>query len=322
MEQWNSLAEAMGRLEQKKSAHLNSYVGFYSSWLDGYFRDTWAMAIPMDDHGFHRGDGVFEAVRIHNRAYFDLRAHLNRLEKSAAAIGMKLPKTLSEIEAICVKLARLCEQETAILRLFVTRGPGSFSPSPYDVVGHQIYAAITKLRPPEPKMYAEGCKAMTSTVTAKEQRWSQIKSCNYLQNVMMKKESHEKGYDLSLSVDEKGRVCEGATENLLIITGKGEVKVPKFDYTLRGTTVLQVMSLAEGLKGQGLVKSVELADLSIGEVKAASEAAFVGTTLGVLPVREFDGQPVGSGRPGAVTSRLHELLMQRMSNDSDLRTAF
>lgn len=322
MEQWNSLSEAMVRLEQKKSAHLNGYVGFYSSWLDGYFRETWAMSVPMDDHGFHRGDGVFEAVRVHNRAYFDLRAHLNRLEKSAAAIGMKLPKTLDEIEAICVKLARLCDMETAILRLFVTRGPGSFSPSPYDVVGHQIYAAITKLRPPDAKMYAEGCKAMTSTVVAKEQRWSQIKSCNYLQNVMMKKESHEKGYDLSLSVDERGRVCEGATENLLIVTKNGEVKVPNFDYTLRGTTVLQVMKLAEGLKSEGLVKSVGLSDLSIEEVKAASEAAFVGTTLGVLPVREFDGKPVGTGRPGPVTSRLHELLMQRMSTDAEIRTAF
>ncbi len=253
---WDSCENAFNKFKASPPAHWANYLGFYSSWLGGFFREPWAMTLPLDDHGFHRGDGVFEAVRIHERAYFDLHAHLHRLENSAAAIGMQLPKTHAEIVEICVRLARLCDIDQGILRLYVTRGPGSFSPSPYEVVGAQIYAAITRLRTPDPEIYVQGCKAMMSSVVAKEQRWSQIKSCNYLQNVLMKKECHEKGFDLAISVDEQGRVCEGATENLLIITAEKRLIVPSFDYTLRGTTVSVVMSIAQNFIKEGRLRSV------------------------------------------------------------------
>lgn len=320
---WDSLSEAWSRLENSDTnTHWANYLGFYSSWLGGYFREPWAMTIPLDDHGFHRGDGVFEAIRIHSRAYIDLQAHLRRLQNSAAAIGMALPKSISEIETICLELARRCDADSAILRLYVTRGPGSFSPSPHEVVGHQIYAALTRLRPPDPKLYAQGCKAMISSVVAKEERWSQIKSCNYLQNVLMKKECHEKGFDLAISMDEGGRVCEGATENLLVVLPGGHVRVPRFDYTLRGTTVSVVMKMAETLMPEGLVKSVTLADLTLDDLRSAQEMAFVGTTLGVFPVRQLDALPVGDGRPGPIASRLNEMLMSKMAQSSELRTPF
>lgn len=322
MGDWNSLAKALSRLEGGAAAHWQNYLGFYSSWLDGYFREPWAMTLPLDDHGFHRGDGVFEAVRIHQRAYIDLGSHLRRLQTSAAAIGMTLPKTLDEIESICVQLARLCDSDSGVLRLFVTRGPGSFTPNPREVVGHQVYAAITKMRLPDARFYTEGCRTLISAIPAKEQRWSRIKSCNYLQNVMMKKECVEQGYDMSLSVDEAGRVCEGATENLLVVTADGQVKVPRFDYTLRGTTVVKVMDLANELSAEGLVRSVGLADLTVNDVRTAGEVAFVGTTIGVLPVRELSGHMIGTGKPGPVTTRLQDLLIKKMSSDPSLRTPF
>ncbi|MBX3021199.1 MAG: aminotransferase class IV [Bdellovibrionales bacterium] len=316
---WNSLEEALGRLTRSGHPHWNNYLGFYSSWLGGYFKEPWAMNVPMDDHGFHRGDAVFEATRIHARAYIDLQAHLARLERSARAIEMQLPKPLKEIEAICVNLAKLCDSPTGILRLYVTRGPGGFSPSPAEVVGHQVYAAITTMKPPSAELYAQGVRAMFSSIPAKETPWSQIKSCNYLQNVLMKKETVDKGFDFAISVNAEGWVCEGATENLLIVTQDGEVLVPKFDYTLRGTTVSVVMKLAETLPG---VKGVRLADLHKDDVRRAREAAFVGTTLGVLPVSTLDGDPIGVGRAGEITQALNRLLMQRMAEDAALRTPF
>lgn len=321
---WSSLEEAWRKLASSKDSHpfWANYLGFYSSWLNGYFREPWGMFVPMDDHGFHRGDGVFEAVRLFERAYIDLQSHLRRLENSARSIGIVLPKSLAEIEEICINLARLCDSSGGILRLYVTRGPGGFSPSPSEVVGHQIYAAITRIKPPTAEQYQNGVRAMLSTVSAKEPFWSQIKSNNYLQNVMMKKECNDKGYDIAISVDARGRVCEGATENLLIVSADNDVLVPHFDYTLRGTTVTVAMKIAEVLKGEKVIRDVRLADLTIADVRAAREVAFVGTTLGVLPVNSLDGVPIGKGKAGPVCQLLHNKLMEKFSTERTLRTPF
>lgn len=319
---WDSATDALSKLKSSKPKHWDNYLGFYSSWLGGFFNEPWAMMLPLDDHGFHRGDGVFEAARIHQRAYIDLDAHLKRLEASAAKIGMKLPWPVSKIKEICVELARRANADFAALRLYVTRGPGGFSPSPAEVTGHQLYAALTQFKPPADRFYSEGATAMFSTIRAKEAFWSQIKSCNYLQNVMMKKECLERGFDFAVCKDEAGRLTEGSTENLLLVTKDRRVLVPKFDYTLRGTTVLEVMALAEELVKKGELTGVTLADVREEDLIQAAEAAFVGTTLGVLPVTRVEDRPVGSGRVGPIATFLHQRLMDKMSHEPRLRTPF
>lgn len=309
---WDDIGEAFNRLHSSRFPHWDNYLGFYSSWLGGYFREPAGMLLPMDDHGFHRGDGVFEAARLVDRAYFDLREHLLRLKNSATAIGMELPKSLDEIEKICVELARRTVADNAILRLYVTRGPGGFSPNPREVVGHQIYAALTSWTPAKAELYEKGCSAMISTVVAKEAFWAKIKSCNYLQNVLMKKEALEKGFDFAISIDLDGRVCEGSTENFMIVTQRGEVVIPKFDYTLRGTTVRVVMRLAEQM---GL--TVRQDDLALDDLLSAREAAFVGTTLGVMPVGRLGDRRYSIGE---ICKSLNLKLQDEMRQNSDLRT--
>lgn len=319
---WSDPNEALDRLKSKVEPHTQNYLGFYSSYLGGFFKESWAMQMPLDDHGFHRGDGVFEAVRIFDRAYVDLLPHLTRLEASAQAIEMKLPFSISEVRDICLKLARLCDSATGILRLYVTRGPGGFSPNPYESKGAQLYAAITRLQPPKAEIYERGVRTMLSSILSKEERWSRIKSCNYLPNVMMKKECVDRGFDFALSLDAKGRVCEGSTENLMIITKECDLFVPRFDYTLRGTTVRTVMRLAEALQKESKLRKIELRDLSLDDVLNAKEAAFVGTTLGVLPIRSFDEHPIGFGHPGELAPRLNQMLLHAWSTDPALRTSF
>lgn len=314
---WDSLEGAWSKLKNADLKSWSNYLGFYSSWLGGYFKEPWAMMIPMDDHGFHRGDGVFEAVRVQNGAYIDLYAHLKRMQKSADSIGIKMPKTLEEMEHICVELARRARPELGVLRLYVTRGPGGFSPAPSESIAPQIYACMTRMKNPDERMYKEGARAMISTVAAKDPFWSQIKSCNYLQNVMMKRECQEKGFDFSISVGQDGNLCEGATENLLIVTKAREVLVPKFDYTLRGTTVSEVLKIAEGMPE---VKAARLSDLKLQDLLEAEEAAFVGTTLGVLAIASVDTQVFPKTR--TLIPKLHAELMRRMNSDPRLRTEF
>ncbi len=319
---WDMPQAALERLQKSRYPHWENYYGFYSSWLGGYFREPWAMMMPIDDHGFHRGDALFEAVRIHNGAFFDLAPHLRRLQNSADLVGMVLPKSIEEITHICVELARRCATPEGLLRLYITRGPGGFSTSPKEVIGHQIYAAITKLKPPTPEQYVNGITAMTSTIEPKEPFWARIKSCNYLQNVLIKQECLEKGVDFAVTVDSLGRVCEGSTENIMVLSADNELRIPRFDYTLRGITVGLVMKLAESLVQTGRIRSVRLADITREDILRAREVAFVGTTLGVLPVRELDAQTLGTGQQGEIFKFLQESLYAQMSTNPEHRTPF
>lgn len=317
---FDSIDQALARLKDQPPKHWAGYAGFYSSWLGGYFKEPWAMLVPMDDHGFHRGDGVFEAVRLHQRGYFDLQAHLRRLLNSAEKIGIKPYASLEEIEKIVVELARRCGLENGILRLYMTRGPGGFSPNPEESIATQLYAALTQIKPPDAERYKKGVRCLVSKVIAKDPWFSQIKSLNYLQNVLMRRECAEHGADFGVCVGPTGVICEGATENLLVVTKDGEVLVPRFDYTLRGTTVSLVMKIAEAQAARLAIKSVRFADLTVKDLKGAKEAAFVGTTLGVLPIATVDGQAIGEGKGGPIALALNAALMEKMATDPQVRT--
>lgn len=319
---WDSIDGALTKLKQSSKSPWAGYAGFYSSWYGGYFKEPWAMMVPMDDHGFHRGDGVFEAARIHGKAYFDLQSHLRRLLISAERIGIKPFGSVEEIQKIVLELARRCHLDMAILRLYMTRGPGGFSPNPEECSGTQLYAAITAMKPADPARYQNGVKCMISKTAAKDPFYTGIKSLNYLQNVLMRRECRDAGMDFGICVDPSGRVCEGATENLLVVTKDMEVVVPRFDYTLRGTTVSLVMKIAEELAGKLRLKGVRHGDLTVKDLKLAREMAFVGTTLGVLPIGSLDREPVGEGKGGPVSLALNDALMQRMASDPAVRTNF
>ena len=303
---WDNIDHALNKLKTSSQAQWSGYAGFYSSWLGGYFNEPWAMVVPMDDHGFHRGDGVFEAVRIHERAYFDLQSHLKRLLNSAQRIGIKPYGSVEELQKILLDLAKRCELNAGLLRLYMTRGPGGFSPNPEESVATQLYAAITSMKPPNMDRYKNGVTCMVSQTGAKDPKYTGIKSLNYLQNVLMRKECHDQGFDFAVCTDVNGKVHEGATENIMIITKNKDMVVPKFDYTLRGTTVTLLMKIAEEKAKDFGLKEVRFADLTVNDVKSASEAAFVGTTLGVLPIASLDKEPIGEGRGGSVCLALND----------------
>lgn len=321
MSHWMDAREALQALSNREQKYYSSYYGFYSSWLGGFFREPWALLIPMDDHMVHRGDGVFEAVRLYDNAYFDLDAHLARLGRSAEFIGLKLPVPLAEVKQLCRELGRLCDQPHALLRVFVSRGPGDFGTNPYTTVGSQLHLVLTKITPPTDAQYANGVRAFFAETRAKEPPFSGVKSCNYLQNVLMKKEAVDKGFDFALSLDLANRVCEGSTENFAIVTPDKKLVAPKFDYTLRGTTLLCVLQLAEALIESGDLSAIEVRDIPKEELLSAREMAFIGTTLGVLPVRQMGEQELGALGPQSIFAKLGQLLRQEMATSRTRRTA-
>jgi branched-chain amino acid aminotransferase len=159
-------------------------------------------------------------------------------------------------------------------------------------------------------IYEKGAKLVVSKVPVKPGAYARVKSCNYLQNVMTKKESVDRGADFALNVTGDGFVAEGPTENILVLKKNGELLAPPFDYTLRGTTLLRVLQIAESLQGELCVTRVGTGPMTLDDLREAREIMMVGTTLGACPVTWLEGVPVSDGQVGPIAKRLHAEVMK------------
>ena len=148
----------------------------------------------------------------------------------------------------------------------------------------------TDLKPVPEKSYQEGVTADFSEVVVKEGLWAQVKSCNYLPNVMMKKEAVDKKIDFMIGIDRDGNLTEGSTENLAWVNSEQAFCYPKFDNTLRGTTLLRLVEL---LARKNLMKTKEVRAKK-EDLNNAKAIFMVGTTLDVLPVSRWAGHFVES----------------------------
>ena len=301
-----SLKESIEKLSQLNVKR--KYWVMYSSLYGGLVKDPEAMVIPLDDHMVHRGDGIFEAFRFHNKKIFDVDGHLNRLLRSADLVSLKMPFSKDEIANICQAVVDNSTEPVGMLRLFVSRGFGDFSPNPYSTTGSQLFVVSMPFNQLPTEKYEKGASIGFSKVAVKPGVFAQVKSCNYLPNVLTKKESIDNGWDFSINVTEEGWIAEGPTENILVLNAKNELLAPKFDYTLRGTTLLKVLELAERFKSQLGLTQITNADVKAQDLVKAKEVMMVGTTLGVLPVTKANGQALGLGCPGPVAKLLNSEL--------------
>lgn len=268
------------------------------------------MMIPIDDHQVHRGDGVFEAIKVVQGRIYLRDAHLDRWEASGRQIGLVCPKSRSEVLTILDETLKASGLQDAILRLFLSRGPGHFSTNPRDSVGAQIHLIVTELKSLPAEKYQNGVHLGLSRIPVKDPFFARIKSCNYLPNVLMKAEALERGLDFTIGVDAKGELTEGSTENLLIVDEFGVLRSPSLQGVLAGTTMARLMVLAKSLQSQGLIKGCEQRGFRLQDLFQAQEVLMAGTTLDVVAATRFDEQVLSNGKPGPVAQALLQLLRE------------
>jgi len=309
-------------LESLRKPWHDAYYAMYSSALGGFTLDPVLMQIPIDDHLVHRGDGVFDTFACVGRAVYNLDAHLRRLSASAAAIGLAWPGGTDEVRALTLSTLAAADRPECSGRVMLARGPGSFGINPYDSPEPALYILVYAASEPFMRLHPEGARVCRSTVPAKPASQATVKSCNYLPNVLMKREAVDRGVDFSVGFDSTGFLAEGATENFGIVTRGGELAFPHRGAVLAGTTMLRVAELAETLRARGLLAAVTFRDIAEDEVRRADELLVVGTTVLVASARDYEGAPVGSGLPGPVGRALNDLLTCDMVANADLRTPF
>jgi branched-chain amino acid aminotransferase len=307
-------------LDEQERPWQKSYLVMYSSQWGGYTVDPALMTVPLDDHLVHRGDGVFDTFRCVRGRIYQLEQHLARLERSAGAISLPLPAEYGRVREIVKELVVLGGEKDCVVRITLSRGPGSFSTNPFDCPATQMYVIVLGYKGVPAEVVREGTSVMTSRVPTKRSYFARIKSCNYLPNVLMKMEALQGGYPYAVALDEEGFLAEGSTENVGLVTEDGMLAFPGFERTLAGTTVTRVFDLAETLVGAGRLSGVRFGRIPPEDAYRAREVMLLGTSINVLPVVRFDGKTIGDGRPGPISSALSELLWKDMTENGEMLT--
>jgi 4-amino-4-deoxychorismate lyase len=295
-------------IEAVKKQHnpfFAGYYAFYSSWLGGITTDPNLMLLPIDDHMVHRGDGVFEAMKAVNRSVYLMEQHLQRLFDSAEKISIKPSFDRQHVQEVVLETLRVANKNEVSIRIFLSRGPGDFSANPYDSIEPQLYIMVQSLNTPSPAKYIDGITIGKSKIPIKDSWMAQIKSCNYLPNVLMKKETVDRGLDFVIGIDAYGLIAEGPTENVMIVDENETLIHPPFENILKGTTMIRACELARqhGMK-------TEIKSISVDDLRSAQEVLITGTSLNVLPVVKYEHWIIGDGKPGAIAKKLNELLIE------------
>ncbi|MGE0460268.1 MAG: aminotransferase class IV [Vicinamibacterales bacterium] len=288
------------------------YAAFYSSQLGGIVTDPALMVIPFDDHMVHRGHGIFDTAGLVNGNIYDLEAHLDRFARSAELSKLKLPGTRAEMRDIIIRTTAASGRRDGAIRYWLSSGPGSLELSPAQGAEPGFFVMIFPgLVYPE-RWYTEGLRVMTTTYPIKPSLYAITKTTNYLPNVLMQMEAKEKGLDNGVFVDANGHVGESSNMNVAFVTADGVLRHPTFDHILSGCTARRMLELAPALQSSGLLAGVEVCDIPVADARASREMLLIGSSVKVAPIVQWDGQPIGDGRPGPVAKALLQLIEEDM----------
>ncbi|AGK61639.1 branched chain amino acid aminotransferase apoenzyme [Archaeoglobus sulfaticallidus PM70-1] len=271
-------------------------------YIDGKFVPEEEAKISIFDHGFLYGDGVFEGIRAYNGRVFRLKEHIDRLYDSAKVICLEIPISKEEFMELILETLRKNNLKNAYIRPIVTRGIGDLGLDPRKCSKPNIIIITKEWDRLYGDLYEKGLKAVTVAIrrNAIDALPPNIKSLNYLNNILGKIEANEKGGDEAIFLDSNGYISEGSGDNIFIVKN-GRVYTPPILNNLRGITREVVIEIIEKL-------GIPFKEMNLGiyDLYSADEIFVTGTAAEIAPITVIDGRKVGDGKPGEITRRLIE----------------
>jgi len=286
--------------------------GHRVAFVNGRFVPEAEAAIPVLDHGFLYGDGVFEtAVAVDGRV-FRLEDHLDRGFRSLKALRIESPYERAELRGYVLETLRRNRLPDAYVKWIMTRGVNGLpllDPSgcvPGCVIIVRPYVAMVTV---EKAQRGIRVKTVATRRTPSEVLDPQVKSLNYLNLVLAKIEATAAGADEAILLDVRGHVCESAGYNLFAVHGR-QLLTPTDDI-LEGVTRATVFELAPEL---GLVANART--LTLFDIYVADEVFLTSSAGGIVSVLEVDGRSIGSGQPGPVFTSVNDAYEKALRSES------
>lgn len=269
--------------------------------------------IPVFDHAYLYGDGLFEGIRIYNRNIFKLDPHLKRLYDGARHLDIRGLIPYEELKQRIIDTATMAGAENAYIRVSVSRGTGiGLNPENIDQTPN-VMIAITRLALYPPEMYETGLRVVTvsTRVMTPDSLDPRIKSIGrYVANIQAKMEANRQGAGEGLMLNAQGYVAEATGDNLFVVQD-GVLRTPHPSCgILKGITRATVIEIARDL-GIPVVEDW----LTLHDVYTADEAFLTGTAAEIIPMVELDHRPIGDGKPGEITEKIIREFRQRVRED-------
>lgn len=270
-------------------------------YLNGEFMPLAEGRIHIEDRGFQLGDGVYEVIKVMNGQLVWLEDHLERLERSLAAVRLSEATAGHNLEEVLPQLVREAGVVYGSVYLQVTRGP---APREFVFPRPASATVLAYVRAADPPTREEILAGSVLHPVA-DLRWVRcdIKSTNLLAAVLAKEEAREAGADEALFVGPDGVVREGGSSNVFAVL-EGVLRThPLTNRILAGITRLHALRLARNLGIPVEEREFALADIT-GKAPADCEVFTASTTKDLRPVVKVGDHLIGDGRPGRITLAL------------------
>ncbi|MFQ5907388.1 MAG: branched-chain-amino-acid transaminase [Thermoplasmata archaeon] len=271
------------------------------AYVDGEFLPESDSKVSVFDHGLLYGDGIFEGIRAYSGRVFRLDDHIRRLYDSAKAIHLEIPHPKEEFRDLILELCRRNDIEDGYIRPVVTRGKGDLGLDPRKVKDGATVVIIAR---PFDVLYGDKYEDGLSLITSTYRRVPSqsvspnIKSLNYLNQILARVEANIQEADEALLLDLQGYVSEASADNFFVVRDE-VLSTPPTVSILQGITRQTVMEITEELGYRTRERFFTLFD-----VYAADEAFITGTAAEIGPVVRVDNRVIGDGKPGGITKQI------------------
>jgi len=269
-------------------------------YLNGKFVPEEQATVSVFDHGFLYGDGVFEGIRAYGGRVFRLEDHVRRLFDSAQAILLSIPMSQEEMCSAILETLRKNNLRDAYIRPIVSRGYGDLGLDPNKCKKATVIIIAIEWGAMYGNLYEVGLTAISVAVrrNSPDSLPPNIKSLNYLNNILAKIEANIKGGNEAIILDSRGLVSEGSGDNIFVIK-HGKFYTPYTINNLKGITREAVIDAA-ATRGYNILER----DMGLFDLYTADEVFVTGTAAEVAPVTRVDGRVIGTGKPGPITKEL------------------